>query len=114
MKFLILIIFLFFCKDAFSQNTKKMIYEKTKHSAYIVTPVDEKRQFLGVLGMPIWAEEHYIEDFITKTVTASIPEKVKNSLSRSTFYMFEFNKKGEVFNWRLILSYQDTDRKSVV
>lgn len=108
MKFLILILFLFFSKDAFSQNSKKIIYEKTKHSAYIVKPIDQKRQFLGAPGMLIWAEEHYIEDLTERTIAAAIPEKVRNSLSLSTGYIFEFNKKGEVFNWRLLLSYKDT------
>lgn len=110
MKWFLLVIFLLISQATFCQNNKKLIYEKTKHSSYLVTPIDEPQKFLGAPGILIWSEKQYIEDLIDNTITAVIPEKVRDYLSPSTGYIFALNKKGEISNWRLLLNFKDTSK----
>lgn len=110
MKRLFLLLFLLISQETFCQNSQKLIYEKTKYSSYLVTPVEEPQKFLGAPGIPIWSEKRYIQNIIQNIISSVIPEKVRDSLSLSTGYIFAVKNNGEISNWKLQLNFKDTSK----
>jgi hypothetical protein len=106
-RILIIITFILFPIELFSQTGKRFEYINMG-SSYLVTPIFDQTKPDGKQGRPIWTDDLYINKLFTNPIDEVLSKETRDSLHLSTTVLITFNSGGDILNCKFFISKKDS------